>query len=102
MLETSARLLRLLSLLQSRRYWEGAGLAERLEITPRTLRRDEIAEIGGVRLDTGGPRPDRRNCGIELARGEMGFQQSLARRLPPQANKSGGAQRRGDGDSCRA
>lgn len=40
MIETSARLLRLLSLLQSRRYWEGAGLAERLEITSRTLRRD--------------------------------------------------------------
>lgn len=40
MLETSARLLRLLSLFQARRYWSGAELAERLEITPRTLRRD--------------------------------------------------------------
>jgi predicted DNA-binding transcriptional regulator YafY len=40
MLETSARLLRLLSLFQGRRYWSGAELAERLEITPRTLRRD--------------------------------------------------------------
>src|ERR1700722_10370858 len=40
MLETSARLLRLLSLLQARRYWSGADLSERLEVTPRTLRRD--------------------------------------------------------------
>src|SRR5271154_4383673 len=40
MLETSARLLRLLSLFQARRYWSGAELAERLEIDPRTLRRD--------------------------------------------------------------
>jgi len=40
MLETSARLLRLLSLFQAQRYWTGALLAERLEVTPRTLRRD--------------------------------------------------------------
>ncbi|MFJ2958824.1 helix-turn-helix transcriptional regulator [Streptomyces sp. NPDC087270] len=40
MLETSARLLRLLSLLQSRRDWTGPELAERLEITARTVRRD--------------------------------------------------------------
>ena len=40
MLETSARLLRLLSLFQGRRYWSGHDLAERLEVTSRTLRRD--------------------------------------------------------------
>jgi predicted DNA-binding transcriptional regulator YafY len=40
MLETSARLLRLLSLFQGRRYWSGADLAQRLEVTSRTLRRD--------------------------------------------------------------
>lgn len=40
MLETSARLLRVLGLLQARRYWPGAELAQRLEVTPRTLRRD--------------------------------------------------------------
>jgi predicted DNA-binding transcriptional regulator YafY len=40
MLETSARLLRLLSLFQGRRYWSGADLAGRLEVTSRTLRRD--------------------------------------------------------------
>jgi predicted DNA-binding transcriptional regulator YafY len=39
-LETSARLLRLLTLLQSRSSWAGPELAERLEITSRTLRRD--------------------------------------------------------------
>ena len=40
MLETSARLLRLLSLFQSQRYWSGAELSDRLEVTARTLRRD--------------------------------------------------------------
>ncbi|OIJ24192.1 helix-turn-helix transcriptional regulator [Nocardioides luteus] len=40
MWETSARLLRLLSLLQARRDWSGAELAERLEVTTRTVRRD--------------------------------------------------------------
>jgi predicted DNA-binding transcriptional regulator YafY len=40
MLDTSTRLLRLLSVLQSRRFWPGEALAERFEITPRTLRRD--------------------------------------------------------------
>jgi predicted DNA-binding transcriptional regulator YafY len=40
MLETSARLLRLLSLLQSPRDWTGAELAERLDVDVRTVRRD--------------------------------------------------------------
>ena len=40
MLETSARLLHLLSLLQSRREWAGGDLADRLEVGPRTVRRD--------------------------------------------------------------
>jgi predicted DNA-binding transcriptional regulator YafY len=39
-LVTSARLLRLLALLQARRYWAGPELAERLGITERTVRRD--------------------------------------------------------------
>ena len=40
MLETSARLLRLLALLQARRFWTGPDLADRLEVTERTIRRD--------------------------------------------------------------
>ena len=40
MLQTSARLLRLLSLFQARRSWSGRDLADRLGITSRTLRRD--------------------------------------------------------------
>jgi predicted DNA-binding transcriptional regulator YafY len=40
MLQTSARLLRLLSLLESRRDWTGAELAGRLEVTTRTIRSD--------------------------------------------------------------
>jgi predicted DNA-binding transcriptional regulator YafY len=39
-LETSARLLRLLSLLQARRDWPGPALAERLGVDVRTVRRD--------------------------------------------------------------
>ncbi|MET7386880.1 transcriptional regulator [Streptomyces sp. NPDC005529] len=38
--KTSARLLSLLSLLQARRDWPGHLLAERLEVSPRTVRRD--------------------------------------------------------------
>lgn len=40
MLPTSARLLRLLSLLQVRREWAGAELADRLGVGERTVRRD--------------------------------------------------------------
>ncbi|MGW3010541.1 helix-turn-helix transcriptional regulator [Streptomyces sp. NPDC001219] len=48
MLETSARLLRLLSLLQAHREWSGAELAGRLDVTPRTVRRDidRLRELG--------------------------------------------------------
>src|SRR4051794_20475497 len=40
MVQTSARLLALLSLLQQRREWSGPELAGRLEVGPRTIRRD--------------------------------------------------------------
>src|SRR4030088_1292402 len=40
MLETSARLLRLLSLLETRRDWTGPQIAERLGVTTRTVRND--------------------------------------------------------------
>ena len=40
MWETSARLLKLLSLLQARRDWTGADLAARLGVSERTVRRD--------------------------------------------------------------
>ncbi|GAA3619463.1 WYL domain-containing protein [Nonomuraea rosea] len=48
MLETSARLLRLLSLLQSRTDWTGAELAGRLGVGLRTVRRDveRLRELG--------------------------------------------------------
>lgn len=46
--KTSARLLSLLSLLQARRDWPGADLAERLAVSPRTVRRDidRLRELG--------------------------------------------------------
>lgn len=48
MSNTSSRTLRLLSLLQTRRFWPGAELAERLEVSARTLRRDidRLRELG--------------------------------------------------------
>lgn len=48
MLDTSARLLKLLALLQSRPEWTGAELADRLDVTPRTVRRDvdRLRELG--------------------------------------------------------
>ncbi|MFC6344112.1 helix-turn-helix transcriptional regulator, partial [Nocardioides hankookensis] len=47
-MSTSARMLRLLSLLQTHRYWPGSELAGRLEVSPRTLRRDidRLRELG--------------------------------------------------------
>jgi predicted DNA-binding transcriptional regulator YafY len=48
MADTSARTLRLLSLLEARRYWPGPELAERLQVSARTLRRDvdRLRELG--------------------------------------------------------
>jgi predicted DNA-binding transcriptional regulator YafY len=68
--ETSARLLRLLSLLEVRPQWSGADLAAQLQVTPRTLRRDiaklrslgypvhaEPGVAGGYRLGAGAALP---------------------------------------------
>ena len=48
MANTSSRTLRLLSLLQTHRFWPGDDLAERLGVSPRTLRRDvdRLRELG--------------------------------------------------------
>jgi predicted DNA-binding transcriptional regulator YafY len=48
MANTSSRTLRLLSLLQTHRYWSGEELAERMSISVRTLRRDidRLRELG--------------------------------------------------------
>jgi predicted DNA-binding transcriptional regulator YafY len=57
---TSARMLQLLSLLQTHRYWPGGELATRLEVSARTLRRDidRLRELGydvdAVRGQAGG------------------------------------------------
>jgi predicted DNA-binding transcriptional regulator YafY len=68
--QTSARLLELLSLLQGRRDWPGGELADRLEVSGRTIRRDveRLRELGypvesltgpagGYRLGAGGQMP---------------------------------------------
>ncbi|MCZ7437685.1 WYL domain-containing protein [Micromonospora sp. WMMC241] len=57
MATTSARLLSLLSLLQARRDWPGAVLAERLGVSPRTVRRDvdRLRELGYPIVSAKGP-----------------------------------------------
>src|SRR5258708_14013733 len=70
MLKPSARLLRLLSVLQSRRDWTAPELAERLRVTTRTVRNDveRLRQLGypvdaspgvggGYRLGTGAAMP---------------------------------------------
>ena len=70
MANTSTRMLRLLSLLQTHRYWTGSELAERLEVSERTVRRDvdRLRELGypvdanrgvagGYQLEAGGALP---------------------------------------------
>ncbi|SDG67653.1 Predicted DNA-binding transcriptional regulator YafY, contains an HTH and WYL domains [Lentzea fradiae] len=69
MLETSARLLRLLALLQSRRDWQGSELADELRISPRTVRRDidRLRELGyPVNATTGSFGGYRLGAGAEL------------------------------------
>src|SRR5215218_2158491 len=48
MADSTARALRLLTMLQNRRYWGGAELADRLGVSVRTLRRDvdRLRELG--------------------------------------------------------
>ena len=71
MWETSARLLKLLSLLQARRDWSGADLAARLEVTERTVRRD----IGRLR-DLGYP--------VHATRGtDGGYRLGAGAAMPP-------------------
>ncbi|GAA2248396.1 DNA-binding transcriptional regulator [Streptomyces ruber] len=70
MTETPSRMLRLLSLLQNSRDWPGRTLAERLGVSPRTLRRDveRLRDLGypvraipgvggGYRLEAGAHLP---------------------------------------------
>jgi predicted DNA-binding transcriptional regulator YafY len=69
-MDSSARLLRLLSLLQTPRDWTGSELAERLEVSTRTVRNDierlrslgypvhaTRGSIGGYRLEAGAAMP---------------------------------------------
>src|ERR671935_1618673 len=71
MANTSSRMLRLLSLLQTHRYWPGNELAERLEVSVRTLRRD----VDKLR-DLGYP--------VEAQRGvDGGYQLAAGAAMPP-------------------
>ena len=71
MLETSSRLLSLLALLQTRPAWTGAELAERLEVTTRTIRNDidRLRELGYP---------------VDATRGPAGhYQLGVGAKLPP-------------------
>ncbi len=67
----STRILELLSLLQSRRHWQGGELARRLEVSSRTLRRD----VGSLQ-DLGYPIVTTRGTG-------GGYQLAPGTALPP-------------------
>lgn len=71
MANTSSRTLRLLSLLQTHRFWPGDELADRLSVSPRTLRRDidRLRELGYP---------------VEARRGiDGGYQLAAGAALPP-------------------
>ncbi|OPG13979.1 YafY family protein [Microbispora sp. GKU 823] len=71
MANTGTRTLRLLSLLQTHRYWQGTELAERLGVSVRTLRRDidRLRELGYP---------------VEAQRGvDGGYQLAAGAALPP-------------------
>ncbi|MFE7744287.1 helix-turn-helix transcriptional regulator [Nocardia sp. NPDC057455] len=70
MLETSARLLALLTLLQTRPDWTGAELAARLGVTGRTVRRDidRLRELGYP---------------VHATRGAAGYRLGAGAALPP-------------------
>ncbi|NHC45061.1 helix-turn-helix transcriptional regulator [Motilibacter aurantiacus] len=71
MSDPTARILRLLSLLQTYRHWGGNELAERLDVSPRTLRRDveRLRELGYP---------------VDTARGAQGgYRLAAGAKLPP-------------------
>ncbi|WP_173921542.1 YafY family protein [Agromyces sp. Marseille-P2726] len=103
MSDTAARMLALLSLLQSRRDWTGTQLAERLGVSTRTIRNDleRLRELdypvdatrgsaGGYRLGSGGKLPPLLldddeavavAIGLREATGVAGVEESSARAL---------------------
>src|SRR5207248_11305477 len=104
MLETSARLLRLLSLLQARRDWTGTELAARLGVTTRTIRADvgrlrglgypveaRPGVAGGYRLGPSGAPPPLLLGDDEAVAGPVGLRVA-----------AGGAKAGAEGDSVRA
>ncbi|MEV0680129.1 YafY family protein [Actinosynnema sp. NPDC050436] len=70
MVETSARLLKLLSLLQAHHEWSGTELADRLGVTTRTVRRDveRLRELGYP---------------VHAAQGTAGYRLGAGAALPP-------------------
>jgi predicted DNA-binding transcriptional regulator YafY len=71
MADPTSRMLRLLSLLQTHRHWAGSELADRLDVSERTLRRDidRLRELGYP---------------VDATRGtEGGYQLAAGSQLPP-------------------
>ncbi|WP_154792141.1 helix-turn-helix transcriptional regulator [Occultella kanbiaonis] len=92
MWETSGRLLKLLSLLQARRDWPGADLADRLDVSPRTVRRDvdRLRELGYPVQATKGPDGGYRlGAGTELPPLLLDDEQAVAVAVALQTASSG-------------
>lgn len=92
--KTSGRLLSLLSLLQARRDWPGALLAERLGVSPRTVRRDvdRLRELGYPVVALKGPDGGYRlEAGTELPPLLFDDEQAVALAVALQIATSSGA-----------
>src|SRR3954468_12214830 len=90
----SSRLLALLSLLQARRDWPGQVLADRLDVSPRTVRRDvdRLRELGYPIAATKGPDGGYRlDAGAHLPPLLFDDEQAVALALALQTAAAGGA-----------
>src|SRR5690606_40381865 len=102
--DPSGRMLHLLSLLQTHRFWPGPELCSRLEVSPRTLRRDidRLRELGylvestrgiegGYRLSAGADPPPPLLAGA----GAVGLRAGRRGRAAGAGAGAGGAAARG-------
>jgi biotin operon repressor len=101
MADTTSRILRLLSLLQTHRDWSGRELAERLRVSPRTIRRDieRLRDLGyPVHASAGVPGGYRLQAGASVPPLLLDDEEAVAIAVGPRSAAGGSvANRRGVG-----